>query len=126
MEKNQLITNFWSDIAAQNAVALKEYFHPDAYVRWNNTNEQFTVDEFLVANCEYPGNWQGEVERIELIGDLAISVTRVWVADNSASFHVTSFFEFCYDKITALNEYWGEDGTAPQWRLEKHIGKPIK
>lgn len=126
MEKKQLIKNFWSDIAAQHATKLKEYFHPDAYVRWNNTNEQFTVDEFLVANCEYPGNWRGEVERIEQIGDLAISVARVWTADNRASFHVTSFFEFCNDKIAVLNEYWGDDGVAPQWHLDKHIGKAIK
>lgn len=126
MEKNQFIKNFWSDVAAQDAAELKAYFNPNAYVRWNNTNEQFTVDEFLVANCEYPGDWRCEVERIELIDDLAISVSRVWLSDNSASFHVTSFFEFYNDKIEVLNEYWGDDGVAPMWRLDKHIGKPIK
>lgn len=122
----QLIKNFWDEIAAQNATKLREFFHTNAFIYWNNTNEKFTVDEFLIANCEYPGNWLSEVERIEFIGDLIISVTRVWTPDNGASFHVTSFFEFENNKILVLNEYWGDDGVAPQWRLNKNIGKPIK
>ncbi len=126
MDKKQFVTSFWYHVAAQNEAALRICFTPDAYIRWNNTNEQFTVDEYIVANCEYPGEWRGEVERTELIGDLAITVTRVWLSDNSASFHVTSFFKFQGAKIAALNEYWGDDGAAPQWRLDKHIGKPIK
>lgn len=28
-------------------------------------------------------------------------------------------------EITALDEYWGDDGTAPEWRLEMKIGRPI-
>ena len=30
------------------------------------------------------------------------------------------------DKITAMDEYYTDDGMAPQWRLDKHIGAPIK
>lgn len=126
MNRDQLVKNFWNDVAGQDAEALRSYFHPNAYVRWNNTNEHFNVDEYITANCEYPGDWRGEVERIEQTGDLVISVTRVWLADNSVSFHATSFFEFSYDKILVLNEYWGDDGEAPGWRLDKHIGTPIK
>jgi len=29
------------------------------------------------------------------------------------------------DRIKLLDEYWGDDGTAPQWRKDKHIGKSI-
>ncbi len=29
------------------------------------------------------------------------------------------------DKIVAMNEYWGDDGIAPQWRLDKNIGMTI-
>ncbi len=126
MDKIPLIHTFWSDVAAQNAAALEAYFLPNAYIRWHNTNEEFTVEEYIIANCEYPGNWQGEIERTLQIDDLVVSVTRVWSSDNSSSFHVTSFFEFSNEKVIALNEYWGDDGIAPGWRLEKHIGKPIK
>lgn len=126
MNREELLILFWKDVAGQNATALKDYFTPTAYIRWNDTNEEFSVEEYIIANCEYPGDWSGKVERIELIGDLAITVTRVWLSDNSASFHVVSFFEFREDKIAVLNEYWGEDGSVPQWRLDKHIGRPIK
>lgn len=125
MDRKEMLLMFWTDAAGQNAAKLKTYFMPDAYIRWNNTNEQFTVEEYIIANCEYPGEWCGEVERIELIGNLAVTVTRVWSSDNSASFHVSSFFEFLAERISVLNEYWGDDADAPQWRLEKHIGKPI-
>ena len=30
------------------------------------------------------------------------------------------------DKITAMDEYYADDGIAPQWRLDKHIGTAIK
>lgn len=126
MNRKKLLILFWKDVAGQNETALKDYFTPTAYVRWNGTNEEFSVEEYIIANCEYPGDWRGEVERIELMGDLAITVTRVWLSDDTASFHVVSFFEFQEDKIAVLNEYWGEDGSAPQWRLDKHIGRPIK
>lgn len=126
MERAEILKSFWRDIAAQDAGALEQYFAPDAYICWNNTNEQFTVQEFIVANCEYPGAWRGEIERLEIAGDTAITATRVWLLDNSLSFHATSFFEFWGDRIAVLNEYWGDDGAPPQWRLDKHIGKPIK
>ncbi len=126
LNRKQIILDFWQDVANQNANNLQNYFLSNATIKWHNTNEQFSVEEYIRANCEYPGDWCGEVERIELVGNLGITATRVWLSDNSASFHATSFFEFIDDKIISLNEYWGDDGVAPQWRLDKEIGKPIK
>lgn len=40
--------------------------------------------------------------------------------------HVTSFIQTKDDKIIAMDEYYADDGMAPQWRLDKHIGIPIK
>lgn len=126
LNRKQIILDFWQDVANQNANNLQNYFLSNATIKWHNTNEQFSVEEYIRANCEYPRDWCGEVERIELVGNLGITATRVWLSDNSASFHATSFFEFIDDKIISLNEYWGDDGVAPQWRLDKEIGKPIK
>lgn len=126
LNRKQIILDFWQDVANQNANNLQNYFLSNATIKWHNTNEQFSVEEYIRANCEYPGDWCGEVERIELVGNLGITATRVWLSDNSASFHATSFFEFIDDKVISLNEYWGDDGVAPQWRLDKEIGKPIK
>lgn len=125
MDRETIVLNFFHDVAAQRADALELYFAPNACVRWHNTNEQFTVGEYIRANCEYPGEWRGEVERMEQLDNLTIAVARVWLADESASFHVTSFFKFFGEKIILLDEYWGDDGTAPKWRLDKQIGTSI-
>lgn len=125
MKKEAILNSFWRDVARQDATALKTYFTPTANICWHNSNECFNVDEYIIANCEYPGEWQGEIERLEECGLFFVTVTRVWLSDMSASFHVTSFFEFSEEKISKLDEYWGDDGVAPQWRLEKKIGKPI-
>lgn len=93
---------------------------------WHCTNELFTLDEYIIANCEYPGDWDGVVERVELLDDLIISVTLVYPKDQTVSYHVVSFLKLQQDKIISLDEYWADDGNAPQWRLDKHIGKPIK
>jgi hypothetical protein len=118
------INQYWEDIAKQNELALRQYFVEEAIIRWHNTNEQFTLDEFICANCEYPGDWQGIVERSEQFENKIVTVTRIW--SEECSFHVTSFFTLAEDKIIFLDEYWGEDGLAPDWRLEKCIGTTIQ
>lgn len=123
MDINKFITEYWNCVANQDERKLKEYFHKDACIRWHNTNEEFSVQEFLRANCDYPGSWEGEIERIEEIGNTIITVTRVWTDD--ISFHVTSFFEIEDDKIKKLDEYWGDDTEAPGWRKDKKIGRSI-
>ena len=52
---------FWKDVLQQNRDTLADWFRPDAAIRWHCTNEQFTVPEFIRANCEYPGKWDGTV-----------------------------------------------------------------
>lgn len=120
------IKQFWKDVLAQDRDAVREYFCDDAYVNWHCTNEHFTVEEFIRANCEYPGEWDGAVERIENAGDTVITVTHVYPKDKSLSFHVISFIRIKQDKILSVDEYWADDGAAPQWRREMHIGQPIK
>ena len=120
-----IYTNF-GETLEQNAENIKNYFHKDAYINWHCTNEHFTVDEFMIANCEYPGTWDGEVERVEMTNDLFITVTHVYSRDKTLSFHVTSFIKVIQDKIASVDEYWADDGIAPQWRLDKHIGKAVK
>ncbi|HHX57062.1 MAG TPA: nuclear transport factor 2 family protein [Clostridiales bacterium] len=123
MDIKSFIKQYWNSIATQDEEELRKYFHEDACIRWHNTNEQFNVSEFMRANCDYPGDWRGQVERIEHIETTIITVTRIWTKD--MSFHVTSFFEIKGEKIKRLDEYWGDDGEAPQWRKDKHIGRGI-
>ncbi|MBQ3136763.1 MAG: nuclear transport factor 2 family protein [Clostridia bacterium] len=120
------IYKFQKAVLEQNEDEIRKYFHPDAYVKWHCTNELFTVDEFIIANCEYPGEWDGEVERTEEKDDLIIAVTNVYPKDRSTSFHAVSFIKIKDDKIISMDEYWADDSLPPKWRLDKNIGRSIK
>ena len=120
------VYSFWNDTLAQDAVKIRKYFHENAYINWHDTNEHFTLEEFIIANCEYPDKWNGKVERVIEFGNLVITVTLVYGINKELSFHVVSFISLKDDKIISIDEYWGEDDDVPQWRLDKHIGKPIK
>ena len=120
------INKFWKAALVQDEKEIRKYFHNDAYINWHCTNEHFNVDEFIIANCEYPGDWGGRVERVEVLNDLIVTVTNVYPKERDASFHVTSFIKTQGDKIVSIDEYWADDGNAPQWRLDKHIGKAIR
>ncbi|MCM1299648.1 MAG: nuclear transport factor 2 family protein [Firmicutes bacterium] len=119
------IKGYWRDVLNQDEKAIAAYFHENACINWHNTDERFTVCEFIRANCEYPGEWCGEIERVKEMGNLLVTAVRVFDKDRSASFHVTSFIKLLNDKIVSLDEYWGDDGKAPQWRLDLNIGNKI-
>ncbi len=120
------IYKFWSAVLQQDADAIRPFFHKDAWVNWHNTNEHFTVEEFIRANCEYPGDWDGEIEQVMRTDTHIITATHVISKDGKLSFHATSFIRVVDDKIASVDEYWGDDGDAPQWRRDKHIGTKIK
>ncbi len=118
------ITEFWRAIASQDEQKIKAYFDKNACIRWHNTNEQFTFDEFLKANCLYPNKWQSDVERVVYCDDVIITVTRIYNSDISC--HATSFIKLKDGKIISLDEYWGDDGNVPSWRKALNLGTKIK
>lgn len=120
------IYEFYDSILNQNASEIKKFFNEDAYINWHNTNERFTVDEFIEVNCTYPDKWGGEVERVEQIGNLIIAVAKVVNIIDNSSFYVNSFILLENGKISKLDEYWGDNGKIPQWRIIKNIGVKIK
>jgi hypothetical protein len=118
---------YWQAVLSQNAAAMREFLSPSAVIRWPNTNEEFTSEEFIRANCEYPGHWAGEVLRTETVRDLVITAVHVSAAwDPAVSFHVVSFIQLDGGRIAAMDEYWGDDGPPPQWRRELGLGKKIR
>lgn len=125
MDIKIIALSLWCDINAQRWDKISDYFASDASIYWHNTNEQFTVSEFVKANSEYPGNWAIIPEKALRDGNTAITVVKVTLKDADVSFHATSFFQFAGDKIISLDEYWGDDGPAPQWRQDSGLGKPI-
>jgi len=85
------VHDFWKAVLAQDELEIRKYFQEDAYINWHCTNEHFNLDEYIIANCEYPGEWGGVVERIDEMQDLLVTVVNVYPKDRSMSFHVTSF-----------------------------------
>ena len=120
------IDRFFKTVLSQNAEDLMKYFQRNAVIKWHCTNEVFTLDEYIKANCEYPGNWNGEIERIEENANTIILACRVFPRDNSESFHVVSFIHLKDDLIIEMDEYWSDDGIAPEWRKKMKIGKRIR
>ena len=116
---------FWRDVLRQDRSALPAYFAPDAEILWHCTNERFSADEFIRVNCGYPGDWDGEIERIEQTPFGCVTAVRVFSKDGAGSCHVTSFFTFEGDRIARLEEYWADDAPAPDWRLTMRVGTPI-
>ena len=119
------IQKFWDAVLRQDADEIRPFFHSDARINWHCTNEQFTVEEFIRANCEYPGDWDGEIEKIVCAGDLIITATHVHSKDGAIPCHVTSFIQIRDGKIALVDEYWGDDGPSPQWRQDMKIGTKI-
>lgn len=119
------ITKYWDSILTQDAESIRNYFHPNAKIYRHNTNEQFTVDEFICANCEYPGLWAGKIEKCIYTSNLYITAVHVYNQAENLHFHVTSFIHLEEKQIIAIDEYWGEDGEPPQWRKNMCIGRTI-
>ena len=49
-----------------------------AVIRWHCTNEKFSAQKYIDVNCNYPGDWDGAIERIEECekGNLDIILTK--------------------------------------------------
>ena len=105
---------------------LRKLFQKSAVVEWPCTNERFTLEEYVLANCEYPGEWGGKIVSFLPAAEQTVLITNVWPTDKSTSYHCVSVIHWKKNKIAALTEYWSDDGPAPQWRQEMGIGKPIK
>lgn len=122
MTKVETILALWQDIAAQDA-AMSVHFTEDAAILWPNTDESFSVPEFVLANQEYPGQWKAMVEQVDPSG--RFSIARVW-SPKAGSFRAVSFFHWRENKIYRLVEYWGDIETAPPWRQALGLGRPIR
>ena len=80
----------------------------------------------IQANCDYPGKYRGEIERLEELPAGYVLVGKVQAVNGAVSCHVTSFITLRDDKVLRMDEYWADDGPAPLWRQRMKIGKPIK
>lgn len=126
LSAEELCRTFFEAVRSQKPEKLKKLFKKDAVIMWPCTNECFTLDEYIRANCEYPDQWEGEILSILSASEETVLITKVWPKNKSASFHCVSIIHAKKNRIASLTEYWSDDGPAPQWRQEMGIGKPIE
>ena len=93
-------------------------------IRWHDSNEQFTVAEYIKANCEYPGDWTYVIDRIEKTEHGL--VTAITIASGDIAFKVVSFLMLDRNKITHLDEYFVTFEEVPQWRKDMNLGTHIQ
>lgn len=101
MDRKAILAAFWRAVAAQEKDPLREFFAEGAEVLWPNTNERFAVEEYLRANCEYPGKWHGKIEKMLDTAEGSVTVTRVWSEEFSV--RAISFFRWQGEKILRLD-----------------------
>ena len=122
----ELCDAFFEAVLCQKPEPLRKLFSKNAVIEWPCTNERFTVEEYVRANCEYPGQWEGEIVDILSAEKQIVLITKVWTREKTASHHCISILRRRGNKIAALTEYWSEDGPAPEWRQALGIGSPAE
>lgn len=44
------INNFWEAVVSKNSNNIRKFFNLNAIIKWHNTNEKFTLEEFIKVN----------------------------------------------------------------------------
>ena len=119
--------NFLQDVVSKKADAIRGYFAKDAIICWHDSNEQFTLEEFIRANCEYPSTWNCEIERIEKYAKGFVIAAQLDHPEDGFYVKYVSFVELDDDeKVKRLDEYFVTIEEIPQWRRDMEVGRPIK
>lgn len=116
MDELTLVNTFWTYMTQRNFHKLDTLFCKEATIIWPNTTEIFTVDQFIAVNINYPGNWTEAILDIYQTTKEVITITLI--DDENVSFHTVSIFTCKDGQIQQLKEYYADDGTPPQWRLD--------
>ena len=117
--------DFIDSVIKQRPDDMKSFFSEDATIRWYDSDEQFTLSEYIRANCEYPGNWDYRIDRTDK-SHLGYT-TAVQINNGELTFNVVSFITLnAGGKITLLEEYFSELGEIPQWRKDLKLGTRIE
>ena len=122
MDMERFAKRYWKCVADQDRM-MEKCFCEDAVIRWQTTDEEFTVADFVRAHCERPGRRKVVIERMNRVGETLVTVVHLWM--EGTSYYVTSFFQMARGRILHLDEYWGENLPAPEWRTEAQIGTRI-
>lgn len=107
MDKKEFVSAYWNDVITQNNSNLGQYFNSDAVINCHNTNSSFTVAEFIESNSRKLVNLTASIEKNIDTGDQLITMAKIRDSVSNIVFHVTSFIQIENDRISKVNEYWG-------------------
>jgi hypothetical protein len=112
------VTEFWNSMDNHDWETLRGFFHQNAKIAWPNTDEIFSVDEYIRINRMYPGLWQLRLEDVQMTERNIISIVLITSKDEilPKSFRAVAFFRFENGLIVNLTEYFAQDEKAPDWR----------
>ena len=107
-EASAVLRELWARIDAQDWEGLAGLLDPGLTAHYTHTGENFSPDELVRLNREYPGRWHVDVEDVVGEGDRAVSRARV--SDGTQTHHVASFATVRGGLVTELVEVWAESG----------------
>jgi len=114
----QAVESFWKDMNHHEWERLQSYFHTDAKISWPNTDEIFTVEDYLRVNRLYPGQWKLTLEDVQMTERNIVSIVLIQNKELFQSLRAVTFFRFESGLIVSLTEYFADDAKAPKWRAE--------
>jgi len=105
---DQMNKKHWNDLLAM--------FDSTCQIRWINTGEKFTPEQYVLVNKEYPAVWSLEVEDVQISERNVISIIHIKSKSTNHSLRGIAYFRIENGKIVGLKEYFADDGTPPEWR----------
>ena len=131
MPDNFDIHKFFDAVIKKDAEKLRTFFEPHASIFFGNTNEHFTVDEYIRVTCESPGELHGRIDDFFVNKGHKHDLKMVFEAlvRNADNITMSLVIFIAFDtysedeRIEYLTEYWCDIGEPPEWRKKMNIGK---
>ena len=73
MDMERFAKRYWKCVADQDRM-MEKCFSEDAVIRWQTTDEEFTVADLVEAHCQRPGRRKVVIERMQRVGEHLVTV----------------------------------------------------
>jgi len=114
--EKSLIQQYWEWFSQGKYFQAGALMAPDAVIRWPNTGEEFSREQFIAVNQNYPGCWRITLEKLLPACETVITIAKIDSLDSPQSFYAVSFFAVKEGLISEITEYWGENTPPPSRR----------
>ena len=118
MATRAVVDSFWAAMKANDWEGAAEHLSENCVVDWPCSGERIRREHFAEIQACYPaaGEWQWELHRLIVEGDVA--VTELSVTDGEQAARAIVFSEVVGDRIARQVEYWPEAYEPAAWRAD--------